>query len=153
MNRKLTEALGLIAVMAVLGLALVVWARLAPTSPPEPTRHPTADLSAYTPAARHVGRVLVSGEGRRDQLSDPFTVPDDCLTQELAYSGRVDDARLDIAWVQFAAVSDGIQAATSGPNDLQLRHEGAVMWNLPPGQYEIEMTTGNAEWRFELTCQ
>lgn len=153
-THNLGEVFGLIAVVAALGLALVVWSRLAPTAPTEPTRYPTADLSARTPASRSFGRVLVSGEGRRDQLSDPFTVPDDCLTQELAYSGRVDDARLDVAWVHFAAVAvDGAQAASSGPHDLLLRHEASDTWQLPSGDFEIETTTGNAEFSFDLTCR
>lgn len=117
----------------------------------------TGGGSSAAPTRKATQIVTVqSGSGRGDEVSPDFTVPVGCPRLVLSYSGEKIDTSLNTAFVNFRVYdATGFPGDSAiGPAHLGESPEGSGQWSLKAGDtYSIEITSGNAEWQYQLQCR
>lgn len=115
----------------------------------------TGGGSSAAPAAatsNPAGRLLSSGRGTGDEVSDDFTVPAGCTRQTITYDAN-STGGFD-GWVNFRVpYADGRGGESLGPSEVDDNPAGSGLWTLTQGIYAIEVTSWHANWSYELKCR
>jgi len=112
-----------------------------------PSTNPAANNQSST-----AGRLLVSGRGTGDEVSDDFTVPRGCNRQTITYDAEQTDR--DDGWVNFRVpYVDGRGGESLGPADVATAPTGSGLWTLTPGTYAIEIESWHTRWSYSLKCR
>ena len=133
-------------IAALVGVGLVVLA-IVTGALFLPSRVGTARSSEDT-----VGQIISRGSGTGDHSNRAFTVPAGCRRQELTYSGEMTSDAAFITLKVYDAYGIPAESAV-GPVELADEPSGAAQWTLDAGDYSIEVTASDTEWRYGLTCR
>ncbi len=145
-NSKFNLILGLVAVV-IGGVLLAVIA-----TPMIFGRAVNNARPASAATSNPAGRLLSSGRGTGDEVSDDFTVPAGCTRQTITYDAN-STGGFD-GWVNFRVpYADGRGGESLGPSEVDDNPAGSGLWTLTQGIYAIEVTSWHANWSYELKCR
>lgn len=146
-------AFGLVAVL--LGIYALYDARREPqyTTPArELLENMPESLPTEEPVARiRTNQVLTAQRGKGDQIFE-LTVPSDCGRQRLDLLAWPDEGDI-YAWVMFRVEEyDGNRVEYTGPESIDGTTESSFSWNIPEGDFVLEVDGNNVRWDFTIKC-